>query len=358
MPTISPSVSVLAAAVSLAAVPLLSHAETYVWADTASNDIAIESNWSSGSGAPATNFPGDHTYHINNYAQDIRLSSTLNLNGSFFGVGQTTALNTPVHLTVENGGALSVGTLNSAVSINQTETSRMTIQSGGSVTASNGAQIGTRSTGVLDIDSGGTFTVTGDVRLGNHASADGTITNRGSYSAQRLIVSENGGSSRFVHEGGVTLATNFVMYSHGPSIFEVQGSGGSIRFTAASNSGTALLAGTDNGNNATLEWVFDASGVTTIDLTGANAGASIVGTTLNLNIDAWTGSEQVIIDQNGGGLGTTDVSELTVNWTGSVIGSLQINDDGDLVVVPEPGAFAGAAGLLAFVWALRRPRFA
>ena len=205
-------------------------------------------------------------------------------------------------MTVQSGGALSVGQFRVANGNLHTGSSSVTIQNGGSiaVTGGSGSQIGVQSNGSLTIESGASFNVSADVRVGNWKTnefqeGNGTLTNRGTLTASTLILSENMGSGYFIHQGAAaTTAAALLMMPYntanvwgaGTSVLEVHGSGGTIQFT---NDNTALTA---NDASNTLGWILDAGGATTIELTGANSSASIVGANLALDIDAYSGEDQ------------------------------------------------------------------
>lgn len=342
---------------ALFALPAALCAESYDFG--ISGDIATPGNWSSASGQP--DFTGTHNYFMSNGYLGT-LAGDLELNGSYYGVGQNDGSAGAASLTVQSGGQLSVGEFRVAVGPSQSGTSRVTIQSGGAieVTGGNGSQIGVQSDGELLIEANGSFTVNGDVRVGNVAGANGLVTNRGSFSSNNLILSENGGDSRFVNEAGATASMAHLFFnSNGPGCFAVHGSGGSIQLT---NNGIALTA---NHANASFEWIFDAGGITAIEMIGVNSGGSIAGAGLSLDIDAvGAPGDYLLIDQNGSGLGINSIAELgTVNWLGIYAGELKLIDN-DLyvtVTVPESnqtgllfGALGGGA-LLSFRLKRSRP---
>jgi len=227
---------------------------------------------------------------------------------------------------VMSGGSLSVASELYLASASET-TGTMTMSSSALLTTGN-LKIGAK--GSAQMDAGPLVGINANlVYVGMHGpeaiascDADGTLNLSGTLSAGTLYIASNGGKGRLNLNGGTVNVSNRVLLDYNPgwtqrdAMLTVNGSDGA--FSAAE------LSVADDG--ATLEFIADAGGFTTLDVNGA---VGIDGATLNINPDAYAGTDTFLLLIDGNSLAGRFAQ---VNFSGSQSGWIIYDDEnGDVI---------------------------
>lgn len=298
-----------------------------------------------------------------------------------------------------NPGIPGVVTVDSAVATNNLQADRGTrtldIVAGGIVTVNGQFRMENRANeaSTLTTNMGGTsITVTNDFIMASLNSGDSTVFNLNSGTLQlnrggsinasvgSAALNIQGGSLSGAPTTGFTVNTNGAINVSAGSV-NLSGNlilnGGSLNVTGDS-AGLLQLGGanfqglTVNNSISQLNYVFDASGVSSLNMGRLSFGNGI---SLNLSVNAdalegaTVGQQILLLDYNEWRLNNVDqgtapiVSQLVFTNTGTAITGTLVNDTASerlfyevATVIPEPSVYAALAGLLlvTVVYARRR----
>lgn len=224
------------------------------------------------------------------------------------------------HLAM-SGGSLTVATAVYVASASGTTGSVTMI--GSSVLTSGNFQIGTRGLATMDVGSSAAVT-SAILYVASVVGSQGTLDLAGTWNATKVVFSNTGGDGRINLNGGTLAVSGDVDMDNStePSRLTVNGSSGS--FSARD------LFGADSGT--TLDFVADAGGFTTLGFRNID----INGATLNINLDAYAGTETNLVLMDGTSLSGGFAS---VNFTGSKTATVVFDTgNGDLLLQVDPGS--------------------
>lgn len=204
---------------------------------------------------------------------------------------------------------------------------------------------------------GGSITTgVGNVNQNNFGqNSSGTSTFNlfgGAFTAnnQTSIGAGTGNMDFNIHAGELTL-----------SGFQVSGNGGTASFNVLGSSATKVQGdGATFAEGATLNFVFDAEGVTQLDVNFLNAADATLLVDLS-NYAGPTGTFTIVnADRDSQGQGFNSVFGDVVITEGAYAGSYVTQDQGSnlitVTIIPEPSAFALIGGCFALVSVMLRRR--
>ena len=337
---------VLVAAAALL-IPGLAHGVGTVNWNVATGDLGTSTNWNpntaitttgltwsiSNGGAATVSNGASYTLNSALNVGDTNGSGTLSLSGN----GALTV--TPGNLSI--GNAVSGGS--GAVILN--DTSKLTI--GGSL------YIGHRTAGTLTVNAGSQVIGNGALVLGDgSATANGTLNLSGTMKLTAGTGNINLGKTGFTTEKATlniysgsylsTLGGLTTTAGTGTFLINLDGSGSTFSFAKAIAAGNAAT---------TFAFTADAGGVTTVT-TGTSV--DITGATLKLNIDAYTGTHDLVLFSGSSIAGNFS----SIQWLGADQGTVVYGADSIYIAgVPEPSTVVfSAIGLFAIAAATSATR--
>jgi len=295
--------------------------------NTANGNLGTSTNWNPNTPITTTgqtwNIANGGTATVDN-GNDYTLtliSSTGFYVGNTGGSG-TLILNGNGKLTV-TGGNMSIGqgSGGGAGSVILNGTSHLTTGSlfighraTGTLTVNSGTQVSSSTFNISTGSTGGNGTVNLYGTLNVSGTTDTSIRLGSSPQNTQGTLNIYAGSS-LTSAGGLTTSN-----VNGPYAINMNGSGST--FSLAKN----LIA---NNASTTFSFLADEDGITTIS---SGMGISIGGAALKLNLDAYTGSDNLVLFSGSSITGTF----ASIDWLGSTQGTLMYGADSIYIVVPEP----------------------